>query len=488
MESRSPSDGQAPADNQQRSDSPPVGDVTAALVRRINQADLTPASVATAVAEVLAAPLGGTVAVLLRDRRSGATRTAVRQDEACTDLTLRRTIEEHTDDRVASKKDFVDVVLETGESFVAPDAKGFGSEDIAADQHLMAVPVVARDGTVGVIAAARDDDEPFSGDELELMTRVADVAALAVSGASSPDQPRASSDDRGRTEAACALDSAADAIFVVGEDGEVLRANPATHRLLGFSDSELVGRALRDIVADGSAFAPRRSTDLPDLDSLGVGAVSTLHEIDLRRDDGTVIAVELSIGRVAAAGRKLFVAVGRDVSHRKRIEAGLRREASVDPLTGLVNRASAHRALGRSMQRVDAGCQVALLFIDLDGFKVINDSAGHQAGDEVLRAVAERLTESVRHDDLVARYGGDEFLVVLEADEEIEHQVAAVCARIESAFREPFAVGSSWRPLGASIGRAIQGRDGFTISQLLAHADTDMYRQKQARRSAEPTP
>jgi diguanylate cyclase (GGDEF)-like protein/PAS domain S-box-containing protein len=504
MESSSPTDRHAPRPEEHRDTWSPLGDVASAFVRRMNESELTPAAVADVVAEDLSDLLGGAVAVILRDQRTGTESAAVSQNADHEATALRRTVDHHGEDGSTPPRDFVDVVLETGQSFVAPDGPGSSTDDTAGttgttdaagttgttdaarpatDQQLLAVPVVANDGTLGVIAATRDDGEPFSGDDLDLMTRVADVTALAVRGMSSPPAPVTSdaTEDVAVAEASHALESAADAIFLIDRSGHLLSSNLATQRLLGFSDRELVGLAVRDIVADGSA--TRRSSDLPDFESPPPGSFNALYEVELQRDDGTVVAVELSFGKVVGTDRDLYVAVGRDVSQRKRTEDRLRREASVDSLTGLLNRASAHRALGRSMHRGDAGCEVAVLFIDLDGFKHVNDTSGHQAGDEVLRAVADRLTESVRHDDLVARYGGDEFLVVLEADKDIDAEVHAVCERIEAAFTEPFAVGADEHSLGASVGMAIQGRHGTTLSQLLAHADADMYRHKERRRS-----
>jgi diguanylate cyclase (GGDEF)-like protein/PAS domain S-box-containing protein len=394
---------------------------------------------------------------------------------------LRRTIERRSSAAEEQVPDFVDTVLETGKPFMAlPDrhARGHHAPD---EQQLLAAPVVARGETVGVVAVTRTNDEPLNGDDLELLTQIAEVTALAVGRGLEP-VGRAAPE---RLEAlAHALDSAADAIFVLDDDGCLLSSNVATTRLLGYTDRDLVGRSLREIVADGSG--TRRRSDLPEFGASMPADLTSLYEIELRRDDGTVITVELSFGRINPSEQIRYVTVGRDISRRKRAEERLRREATVDPLTGLINRASLHRALGRSLSRVDAGRQLAVLFVDLDGFKTVNDTGGHQAGDEVLRLVAERLTECVRRDDLVARYGGDEFVILLESDQHIEAEVDAVCSRIDVAFRTPFAVESGRHGLGASIGCAVHGRDGTTISQLLAHADADMYRHKVATRAAVP--
>ena len=455
-----------------------LGGVAAAFVRRMNEADLTNESVADVVAQDLAALLGGSVAVVLRDGTTdGAKLATIRQSYEHGPPVLRRSVDRGAFVTGEVAPDFVDLVLETGQSFFAPN--GAPATDAAPEQQLLAVPVVARDETLGVIAASRGVDEPFSGDDLELLTRVADVTALAIRTVARP----AREEDPASVPAAelsHAFESAADAIFIIDGTGQLLSSNLATKRMLGYSDRELIGRALHDIVADGSAV--RRSSDLPDFDDPTIGDMGRFYEVELQRDDGVVIAVELTFGKIGGIDRDLYVAIGRDVSGRKRAEEHLRREASVDSLTGLMNRGSVHRALGRSIQRVEGGGQLALLFIDLDGFKVVNDTSGHPAGDEVLRAVAERLTDCVRYDDLVARYGGDEFIVLLEADHHIEDEVDGVFQRIERAFRQPFPVGRVHHHIGASIGCAIHNRDGTTLSQLLAYADAEMYRHKDSRR------
>ena len=125
---------------------------------------------------------------------------------------------------------------------------------------------------------------------------------------------------------------------------------------------------------------------------------------------------------------------------------------------------------------------LALLYIDLDAFKPVNDSFGHDVGDELLRAVARRLHEVVRHADTVARLGGDEFVVLVE-DVADEAQIAALARRLEGAFAEPFAVGDQRFAIGASIGRAVWPLDVDTPDALIAHADAAMYAVKRAARS-----
>lgn len=152
--------------------------------------------------------------------------------------------------------------------------------------------------------------------------------------------------------------------------------------------------------------------------------------------------------------------------------------ASVDPLTGLMNRASFDRALEEALERAAlAHTDVALLFLDLDGFKAVNDQRGHAAGDRLLKEVAARIMGCMRDDDLLARYGGDEFVVALEnvADRQIVH---AVASRIINCLSGIFTVEGEHVHLSVSVGVALYPEHAITVSELLSRADAAMYEAK----------
>jgi diguanylate cyclase (GGDEF)-like protein len=155
----------------------------------------------------------------------------------------------------------------------------------------------------------------------------------------------------------------------------------------------------------------------------------------------------------------------------------LHHDASHDTLTGLMNRAGfAHRISGALAGAETEGARAGLLYLDLDGFKAINDTLGHEAGDELLRQAAERLRQSVRANDTVARMGGDEFAIVLaDAGDEA---IRAAAERVERAFEAPFSVGDAPIRVSASVGKAIWPTDGVTVDALVKHADGEMYRHK----------
>ncbi len=200
----------------------------------------------------------------------------------------------------------------------------------------------------------------------------------------------------------------------------------------------------------------------------------------LRHQDGHDVWM-LARGRAVrdARGEPVRIAGSlTDVSARKVLEERLRHEARHDPLTGLANRRRLLETIEdrrRQSQRTGRGFSIALL--DLDGFKAVNDGHGHEAGDEVLVAVGDRLATSVRPSDVAARLGGDEFAVVI-ADADSEATVADVVERLDRALAVPHRVGGRDRSVGASIGVAVTTRGASSAAELLRAADACMYEAK----------
>lgn len=167
-----------------------------------------------------------------------------------------------------------------------------------------------------------------------------------------------------------------------------------------------------------------------------------------------------------------------DITRRKRAELAVAHLASHDALTGLLNR--------RELERADVQAPPVVLFLDLDGFKSVNDRLGHAAGDEVLARAANRILHQTRPDDRVARVGGDEFVVIL-GDAGGEETAAAVAARIEAAVAAPYQVGPDIVRIGASVGIA-RGAPGEGLSGVVARADAAMYEAKRARAATKRPP
>jgi diguanylate cyclase (GGDEF)-like protein/PAS domain S-box-containing protein len=271
------------------------------------------------------------------------------------------------------------------------------------------------------------------------------------------------------------LASLSQAVAVV-RDNQVLYVNAAFVRLFGFSTEDLMGGSLREfIVPDARQHEVAELTRA--VDQFGSASLDTVR----RSKNGGLADVAIDASPLAVDGvASGYVFTFRDISDRKRMEAKLQHDALHDPLTGLPNRALFMDRLGlvftrRSRSR---GQNCAVLFLDLDRFKEINDSLGHAAGDEVLVTVAKRLRSALRPQDTAARLGGDEFAILVEnivSGSDIE----IVASRILREMERPFELGGRSVHAGASIGAAIAGPAHAAPELLIRDADFAMYRAKQ---------
>jgi diguanylate cyclase (GGDEF)-like protein/PAS domain S-box-containing protein len=260
---------------------------------------------------------------------------------------------------------------------------------------------------------------------------------------------------------------------VVTTTGEMLLANPALCALIGYNADELVGRDYRDFVHPDDVAAGEQ-----EMASLLAGTITQVSsERRYIRRDGTVIWMQRSAvlvpGRLPGA-EDLVIAQFQDVTARRKAEAELARLAVTDQLTGLYNR----RALVSHVaehQSARPGTPVGLIFIDLDGFKHVNDTHGHATGDIVLAEVARRLSNTVAEPDSAYRLGGDEF-VVFVPDAARDTEVAELAATVCAALTGRYTADSSEFRLTASVGWT-WGHDG-KAEDLIRNADIDMYRHK----------
>ncbi len=272
-----------------------------------------------------------------------------------------------------------------------------------------------------------------------------------------------------------------EAIVIVDADRRVLTINDAFTRHTGFELGELVGERPLRVFGD-ALFAPGAPL-WQALSSRG----SWQGELALRRRDGSeypawvmVSAVRQSQGDVSHC---IFTSI--DITDRKASEQRIRFLAEHDVLTELPNRALATERLRQALQlAARSGRQVAVLFIDLDRFKHINDSLGHHVGDELLRSVARRLVQAVRAGDTVSRLGGDEFVVVLAGVDGADEVAQIVHQRLIPCVREPHAVGGAALHVSCSVGIAVYPDDAGDLDTLMRHADTAMYEAKAAGRDA----
>ena len=248
-------------------------------------------------------------------------------------------------------------------------------------------------------------------------------------------------------------------------DGIVTDANPPLCELLGYTLDELRGRQAIDFVS---------SEQRPHVQSVLDGGLDLSYESAVIRKDGQRIPVEL-IGRTLVYGdEKLRMSIVRDLRDRHAAQARIHHLAHHDALTGLPNRMSFMERLGRQIERARAANRtLALLFVDLDHFKRVNDSLGHLVGDQLLQTVAARISASLRAGDVVARFGGDEFIVLL--DEASRDDVAEVAHKLLRAIELPVAAEGRDLSVTPSVGIAMFPQDGATPTELIKNADTAMY-------------
>jgi diguanylate cyclase (GGDEF)-like protein/PAS domain S-box-containing protein len=277
---------------------------------------------------------------------------------------------------------------------------------------------------------------------------------------------------------AALFESAPDAMVLVGPDGRLVMVNRQTERLFGYRRSELIGQPVEILLPEAVAEHHRELRaaffDHPVARSMGVG-------LDLigRRADGTELPVEVSLGPLLTPKGVVVSAAIRDITGRKEAAAALAHAALHDPLTGLPNRQLLADRLEQALLRsARTGSPVAVLFIDGDRFKQINDSRGHAAGDQVLVGLAERILATVRAGDTVARFAGDEFIVLCEAPDVVD-SAAGLAERIGTVLSEPFPIEGGDMFLTASIGIAVGLGGVATVDGLIRDADAAMYRAKQ---------
>jgi diguanylate cyclase (GGDEF)-like protein/PAS domain S-box-containing protein len=277
------------------------------------------------------------------------------------------------------------------------------------------------------------------------------------------------------------LDSIGDGVISTDRDGRVTYLNPVAERMTGWSRDQASGRMFSEVfrIVDGDT---RESAPNPMQLAVRQGRpVSLPHNSVLIRRDGFECPIEDSIapihepcGQVTGA-----VMVFRDVSKARAMEGKLSHLAQHDFLTGLPNRMLLKDRLDQAIARARRlGRRVAVLFIDLDGFKHINDSLGHAVGDRLLQNTGKRLAAAVRASDTVGRQGGDEFVVVL-CEVEDPQNVARHAEKIVAALSAPYALAGRDLHIDASIGISFFPDDGQDAEALIRCADIAMYRAKE---------
>lgn len=273
------------------------------------------------------------------------------------------------------------------------------------------------------------------------------------------------------------FDNTADGITITDPTGTIVLTNPAFTQITGYSAEEAIGqnsRILQSSRQDAEFYQNLWQT---------LGASGTWQgEIWNRRKNGEIYPEWLTITAVLDPSGKVsnYVGVFSDISTIKQTQAELEHLAHFDPLTDLPNRNLFHDRLSHAIERAYRYSQhVAIMVLDLDGFKTVNDSLGHPVGDQLLQQVAHRLKSCIRVEDTVARLGGDEFAIVIANLEHDEH-IVDIADKILHTIESPFTIEGHSALVTTSIGIAVYPSDGLTPDLLIRNADAAMYQSKTA--------
>lgn len=278
------------------------------------------------------------------------------------------------------------------------------------------------------------------------------------------------------------LDNVEEGIASISENGIVELFNPSAERMFGYSSAEVVGKNISMLMPE-----PYRSQYDGYLKKyLQTGQAHIIgkgREVMAMRRDGALFPMELRVSEFFLEGRRQFIGVMRDITERKETEARVIRLANYDMLTDLPNRRLVQERIHQAIELAHrSGTQFAVMFLDLDKFKSINDMLGHDIGDQLLKMVGNRLTNALRGEDTVGRQGGDEFIVLL-ANLSAPEDSALVARKILSVLSAPFVVNGQELHTSVSIGIAVYPQDGTDVDTLLKSSDTAMYYAKEQGRN-----
>ena len=348
--------------------------------------------------------------------------------------------------------------------FIGPADVGAGG--LLAGERLTVIPLMIQDACRGGLWL-RTDGVPDPSQHQALLTLVAQVGLALESVELNDDLLERESERRFRR----LVQDSNDLIMVLEADLTIRFATPSSAIMLGLASEALVGTSLLALLR------PDETENVVEL-AQALRGETTVRDLELQRADAGWCAVE-SVWSDLSDDPEVngIVVTAHNVTERKALESQLTHQAFHDHLTGLANRALFTDRITHALARAHrSGEQIAVMFLDLDDFKTVNDSLGHAAGDELLVAVAARLKGCLRDGDTCARLGGDEFGVLLEGVRPPE-QAAEVAARIAASFTLPFEFSGTELYAGVSIGVAL-GSSASEPSELLRNADVAMYRAK----------
>jgi diguanylate cyclase (GGDEF)-like protein/PAS domain S-box-containing protein len=333
------------------------------------------------------------------------------------------------------------------------------------------VPLFDEGETVGVLNVASRGGVRLTEKDLELMVALGEHVSVALNRARLHTRVR-NSEEHFRV----LTQNSSDIVTLLGAVGTIRYQSLSVERILGYGPEEIIGDNAFEYVHPDD----RERVEIAFAEGLVDPSRRPSVEYRFRHKDGSWVWLE-SIGTnlLDDPGVGEYVVNSRDITERKALEERLEHQALHDSLTGLPNRQLLMDRLGRALARTERrrGSGVAVLFMDLDGFKVVNDSLGHDAGDRLLVAIAERLRSCLRPEDTLARFGGDEFIVLLEEVEGVDDALR-VTQRITEDLRGLFVLGERELVVTFSIGVALGEAHTKGPEELLRNADIAMYRAK----------
>ncbi len=340
--------------------------------------------------------------------------------------------------------------------------------------NLINVPILSHDDVLlGCFELHDKRDGAFNPYDVELLEGLAAGAAVALENAQI--LLERSEMEQSLRQARSLYENSSEGMVITSTEPEILAVNPAFSHITGYSEAEVLGRNPR-ILQSGRHNQAFYAEMWRALTEEGVWR----GEIWNRRKSGEIYPEWLTISAVLnpAGETSHYVSVLSDISVLKRSQERMEYLAHHDALTGLPNRLLCRIRLQHALERAQRNArQVGVIFLDLDGFKDVNDSLGHPVGDELLKQVAQRLEARIRKEDTVARFGGDEFLLILEEINEPQ-AVALVAESVLRALNEAFMLGEHEVFISASMGVSLYPQDGANNTTLMKHADLALYRAK----------
>lgn len=276
-------------------------------------------------------------------------------------------------------------------------------------------------------------------------------------------------------------ENSVDAIWKLDDQFRFVYVSPAVKDILGYQTEEMIGRHLFSILTQesiktvGEGYAKREV-----LQVAGQRWGSSTYTVEVICKNGQHIWAEVTVNPIFNAENQLvgYNGITRDISERRKNEDIIRQYAFCDPLTNLPNRRSLEEVLGRVIdQHRNSDKAFAVLFLDVDGLKKVNDAYGHTAGDALLQAVANQLCHVMRKQDYIARLAGDEFMAILPGIGDIG-AVTQIAARLIESFRQTIIIGANKVRIGVSVGISFFPEDADNCSTLINYADQAMYEAK----------